>query len=251
MCSMITRSIRDAVKPPPRRGGNTGPVRVPIDDPADPGWRTTSTSPTSSPGSAARVTSSSSPKGRSAIERLLQSDHRVRSVLVSSQRYWPASRRCSTSSTAPVYVAAAGVLEAIVGFDLHRGAIAAADRRPLPALRRRAAGGATHRRARGAQRSREPRCDRPHRHGRSGSTALVLDPTCIDPYYRRTVRVSMGEILFIPVARAADLPAPGSTCSSRRLRGLGPDTAIGDAEPSGVAGPRPVGACCSAPRGPA
>ena len=29
----------------------------------------------------------------------------------------------------------------------------------------------------------------------------MLDPTCIDPYTRRTVRVSMGEILFLPAAR--------------------------------------------------
>ena len=40
-----------------------------------------------------------------------------------------------------------------------------------------------------------------------GIDALVLDPTCIDPYYRRTVRVSMGEILFLPVARATNWQA--------------------------------------------
>jgi tRNA G18 (ribose-2'-O)-methylase SpoU len=35
-----------------------------------------------------------------------------------------------------------------------------------------------------------------------GGDALVLDPTSADPYYRRSVRVSMGEILHLPVARA-------------------------------------------------
>jgi tRNA G18 (ribose-2'-O)-methylase SpoU len=39
-----------------------------------------------------------------------------------------------------------------------------------------------------------------------GIGGLVLDPRCIDPYYRRTVRVSMGEVLFLPVARAHDWP---------------------------------------------
>ena len=34
----------------------------------------------------------------------------------------------------------------------------------------------------------------------------MLDPACIDPYYRRTVRVSMGEVLHLPVARAAAWP---------------------------------------------
>ena len=39
-----------------------------------------------------------------------------------------------------------------------------------------------------------------------GVDGLVLDPQCIDPYYRRTVRVSMGEVLHLPVARATDWP---------------------------------------------
>ena len=36
--------------------------------------------------------------------------------------------------------------------------------------------------------------------------ALVIDPTCTDPFYRRTVRVSMGEILFLPIARSTSWP---------------------------------------------
>ncbi|MFT6391354.1 MAG: tRNA G18 (ribose-2'-O)-methylase SpoU, partial [Ilumatobacter sp.] len=36
--------------------------------------------------------------------------------------------------------------------------------------------------------------------------ALVLDPSCTDSYSRRTVRVSMGEILHLPVARAVTWP---------------------------------------------
>jgi tRNA G18 (ribose-2'-O)-methylase SpoU len=40
-----------------------------------------------------------------------------------------------------------------------------------------------------------------------GVGALLLDPTCIDPYYRRTVRVSMGQVLLLDVARFDDWPA--------------------------------------------
>ncbi len=40
-----------------------------------------------------------------------------------------------------------------------------------------------------------------------GIDALLLDPTCIDPYYRRTVRVSMGQVLLLAVARFTDWPA--------------------------------------------
>ena len=34
-----------------------------------------------------------------------------------------------------------------------------------------------------------------------GIDGLLIDPTCTDPYSRRTVRVSMGEVLTLPIAR--------------------------------------------------
>jgi len=34
-----------------------------------------------------------------------------------------------------------------------------------------------------------------------GADALLLDPTCADAFYRRSVRVSMGELLHIPIVR--------------------------------------------------
>ncbi len=39
-----------------------------------------------------------------------------------------------------------------------------------------------------------------------GVDALLLDPTCADPLYRRAVRVSMGEILFLPWTRISPWP---------------------------------------------
>ena len=106
----------------------------------------------------------------------------------------------------PVYVAATGVLKAIVGFDIHRGAVASADRRPLPTLDVLLP---TVRRIAVLEGLNDPEnLGAIARSARAfGIGALVLDPTCIDPYYRRTVRVSMGEILFIPVARTANLAA--------------------------------------------
>ena len=43
-----------------------------------------------------------------------------------------------------------------------------------------------------------------------GIDGIVISPTCNDPYQRRTVRVSMGEILHMPVARAAADDWPGA-----------------------------------------
>ena len=122
---------------------------------------TTSPSPTRRPAAASSATSCSSPRASTAIGRLLTSGHRMRSVLVTPQALARFDGALDDLD-APVYVAPKAVLAATVGFDLHRGAVAAADRRPLPSLaesppaRRRPA-----RRPRGAQRPREPRRRRP------------------------------------------------------------------------------------------
>ena len=161
----------------------------------------------------------------------------------------PGSPAASTASTAPVYVASPDVLAATVGFDLHRGAVAAADRRPLPAVAEVLAGarcvavleglndaenlGAIARSARAL-----------------GVDALVLDPTCIDPYYRRIVRVSMGEVLLLPIARATGWPGDLDDDPGRRVQRCGPHPRPGRREPLGPRRARPRGARCSAPRGP-
>lgn len=157
-------------------------------------------------------------EGPTAIERLVESGHRIRSVVVSDAK-WERMRDLLEPLDAPVYVVDVSLLRDIVGFDLHRGAIAAADRRPsagldgvLAAARRVAVLeglndpenlGAVARSARAL-----------------GIDALVLDPTCIDPYTRRTVRVSMGEILFLPWARVADGDWPGAAFDTLHRHGF-------------------------------
>lgn len=147
-------------------------------------------------------------EGPVAIERMLASGHTVRSVLVSEQKYARMAKLLDHID-APVYVVAKAMLRDIVGFDLHRGAIAAADRLPMPTLGEIVEGcqriavleglndpenlGAIARSARAL-----------------GIDALVLDPTCIDPYTRRTVRVSMGEVLFLPSCRVATVDWPAA-----------------------------------------
>jgi tRNA G18 (ribose-2'-O)-methylase SpoU len=143
-------------------------------------------------------------EGPTAIVRLLASGHRVRSVLVTPEALARFDGTLDDIET-PVYVAPRAVLAATVGFDLHRGAVAAADRRTLPALADVVAGATT---LAVLERLNDPEnLGAVARSARAfGIGGLVLDPTCIDPYYRRTVRVSMGEVLFLPVARATDWP---------------------------------------------
>jgi tRNA G18 (ribose-2'-O)-methylase SpoU len=164
-------------------------------------------------------------EGVTAIERLVASDHRVRSVLVTPK----AHRRLAGALAdldAPVYVAAPAVLEATVGFSLHRGAVAAAARRPLPALGEVLAGS---RRLAVLEGLNDPEnLGAVARSARAlGIDGALLDPTCIDPYYRRTVRVSMGEILFLPTARATAWPRDLDAVRTAgfELWALGPDPA--------------------------
>jgi tRNA G18 (ribose-2'-O)-methylase SpoU len=183
----------------------TAAMEVPIDDPSDP--RLADYVELADPTARRRRERDELfvVEGVTAIERLLGSGHRVRSVLVTPQAHARFAGRLDRLDV-PVYVAPKAVLAATVGFNLHRGAVASAERRPLPSIAdairtaRRVAVleglndaenlGAIARSARAL-----------------GFDAVVLDPTCIDPYYRRTVRVSMGEVLHLPVARAAAWPA--------------------------------------------
>ena len=143
-------------------------------------------------------------EGPVAIERLVDSGHAVRSVLVSEQKYERLGDLLDRVG-APVYVADRDTLHEIVGFDLHRGAIAAADRRPLCTVAELAA---TGRRIVVAEGLNDPEnLGAIARTARAlGADGLLCDPTCIDPYTRRTVRVSMGEILHLPHARAQRWP---------------------------------------------
>ncbi len=137
------------------------------------------------------------------IGRLFASGHRVRSVLVTPKRYSQLADVLA-SSDVTVYVAPQEVLNEVVGFDLHRGAVALAERRPEPpfedllGLRRLAVLeglndlenlGAIFRSA-----------------AALGIEGILLDPTCADPYHRRVVRVSMGTVLDLVFRRLTAWP---------------------------------------------
>ncbi len=141
-------------------------------------------------------------EGYVAIDRLIESGHTIRSVMLAPSRVerFDANASALAALGVPVYVVDRDVIAGVVGFDLHRGVIASAARRPHPSLDELTASarrlavleglndaenlGAIARAARAF-----------------GIDGLVIDPTCTDPYSRRTVRVSMGEVLTLPIAR--------------------------------------------------
>lgn len=110
----------------------------------------------------------------------------------------------------PVFVAPQSVLEAVVGFSVHRGALAVC-RRPAP----RAADELIE-----AVRAREPSprvvvledvrdADNVGAIFRNalalGGRAVFLSRGCCDPLYRKAIRTSMGASLRLPFARVADV----------------------------------------------
>jgi tRNA G18 (ribose-2'-O)-methylase SpoU len=110
------------------------------------------------------------------------------------------------STGVPVYVGSPEVLEALTGFHLHRGAIAAMHRPALPSVPSVLAGarrvvvlediidhtnvGAVFRSA-----------------AALGVDAVLVTPRCADPLYRRSVRVSMGTVFQVSWTRIEPWPA--------------------------------------------
>jgi tRNA G18 (ribose-2'-O)-methylase SpoU len=144
-------------------------------------------------------------EGELVIRQLVASPYPVRSVLVTPPRF-DRLRDVLAPLDAPVYVAGREVMETVAGFAIHRGAVASAARLPHPeplALLRAARTvavleglndheniGALFRNA-----------------AALGVDAVLLSPTCADPLYRRSVRVSMGCVLRVPFATISPWPA--------------------------------------------
>lgn len=137
------------------------------------------------------------------VRALLRSGRRVRSVLVTPKQY-EALGDVLAGVDVPVYVAPPAVLRRVVGFDLHRGAVAAADRWALPPV-------ATV--LEGARRIAVLQKVNDHENlgvvfrsaAALGIEAMLLDAECSDPLYRRTVRVSIGHVLHVPWTRLRSL----------------------------------------------
>ena len=143
-------------------------------------------------------------EGYVAIDRLIESGHTVRSVLLAPSRIDRFAEHARTLAAAhvPVYVANRDVIADVVGFDLHRGVIACADRRTHPSIEQLTKG--SHRIAVLEGLNDAENLGAIARAARAFDIdGLIVDATCTDPYSRRTVRVSMGEVLTLPIARAA------------------------------------------------
>lgn len=141
-------------------------------------------------------------EGEKVVRRAVEAGHRPRSFLM-APRWLDGLADLLDRSDAPCFVLDELRIEQLTGFHVHRGALAALDR-PEP---RRAADvlvparrvvvvedlvdhtniGAVFRSA-----------------AALGFDAVLLSPRCADPYYRRSIKVSMGAVFVLPHARVDD-----------------------------------------------
>ncbi len=153
-------------------------------------------------------------EGALVIRQLLQSPYRVRTILVTDQGL-AALDDLLAGVDAPVYRVSQAVMTSVTGFHFHRGALASAERRPHPDLATVVAGADLVLMAEGV--TDNENLGALFRNGAAfGVDAVVLDATSADPLYRRSVRVSMGQVLRLPHTRVPDAPA-----AVRRLQELG------------------------------
>ena len=144
-------------------------------------------------------------EGVEVVRRLVVSNMRLRSIVLSPNRV-DIMTPALANVACPIYVAERKVISTVVGFDMHRGVVGSALRPELQTLDEVLSHpplyGPRHRIAILEGLSDHENLGAIARSARAFHIdAIVIDPTCADPYYRRTVRVSMGEILFLPIVR--------------------------------------------------
>jgi tRNA G18 (ribose-2'-O)-methylase SpoU len=125
-------------------------------------------------------------------------------------------------SEMPVYVAPQAVLDRIAGFHLHRGILALGRRRPAPTLPGLLATLPANALVVGLIGISN--------HDNMGSIfrnaaafeadAVVLDPSCCDPLYRKAIRVSVGAVLKVPFVEAESEAAMLSAFAGAEMRCL-------------------------------
>jgi len=141
---------------------------------------------------------------------MTRSRFETESVLVAENRLQAVEDLIAASpDTLPVYVASRRVMEAIVGFPIHRGVLAVGRRSSAIPVREALArlpvhatvvgliGLANHDNVGGIFRNAAA----------FGVDCVLIDRTTCDPLYRKAIRVSVGGSLIVPFAGVADAAA--------------------------------------------
>ncbi len=163
-------------------------------------------------------------EGELVVRALLQSAYRVRSVLLTAVRLEAmAPALGELPAGTPVYVAPQEVMSGVVGFHIHRGVLASAERGEGSTL-----GRVIERSPRGLV-VMEGLTNADNVGAIFRNTAalggrgvgVLLSPTCCDPLYRKAIRVSVGHVLRTPWAIADPWPQSLATLRAAGYQVLG------------------------------
>lgn len=143
-------------------------------------------------------------EGEHVVRRLLASDFHVESVFLSIKRKDFAA---NVPQHVPVYVAPQAVMEQVLGFKFHSGVIACGRRKPRMTIDEVV--------PRDSERLTLVVCPDISNVENIGSIirlsaafgvdALILGENCHDPFWRQSVRVSMGTVFSLPMVHTDDL----------------------------------------------
>lgn len=142
-------------------------------------------------------------EGELVAGRAIAAGYRALSVFVDGARHDPLPP--GLDPAVPVHRAGPMVVQAVTGYQMHRGALVAFARRLLPTAEQVLAG--ARRVILGEAIVNPTNLGVIVRSAAAlGIDALLLDPTSCDPLYRRANRASMGEGFALPHARVDGLP---------------------------------------------
>lgn len=140
------------------------------------------------------------------VRRALAAGHQPRSFFLAEKRLPEVLDVLEAHPDVPAFVGTGAMLEEITGINLHRGAMAAMHR-PAPA----------HLPSLLADARRVAVLEDVSDHTNIGAIfrsaaalgidAVLISPSCGDPLYRRSIRVSMGAVFQVPWARLSSWPA--------------------------------------------
>lgn len=158
-------------------------------------------------------------EGLRTVSILLESPWPVISILLTPNRAASAGELITIAEQrgASVYVAGTDVFDAVAGFHVHRGVLALAERVPNRELQQLLHEADAIVVVEGVN-DHENLGSIFRNSAALGADAVLMDPSCCDPLYRRSVRVSLGNVLRVPFTRLDPWP---SALSQLKDRGFG------------------------------
>jgi tRNA G18 (ribose-2'-O)-methylase SpoU len=153
-------------------------------------------------------------EGRLVVRRLLTASRfRTRSIMVTEPALAAIRDLVERHADLPVFVVSQTAMNAVTGFNIHRGCLAVGERRPTGDWR-----AVTSRARRLLVLERVANADNVGALFRNAAAfrveGVLLGIACADPLYRKALRTSMGAALTLPFATAS--PWPGTLDSLRQ-----------------------------------